>query len=111
MSRFSYGREHLRSRTIAAYLVNTLVPRDPDIRITAQNRNYQQSFYQLDYVQTGGAAPVFVAWRLGAGGWLGMGALLLSARLVFLWRQRPKASQFLISSNAATTIHQGGISK
>jgi len=40
-------------RRIAAYLVNCLVPRDPDIRVTAQNRNYQQSFYQLDYVQAG----------------------------------------------------------
>jgi hypothetical protein len=25
---------------IAAYLVNCLVPRDPDIRVSAQNRNY-----------------------------------------------------------------------
>jgi hypothetical protein len=37
----------------AAYLVNCLVPRDPDIRIVAQNRNERQSFYQLDYVQAG----------------------------------------------------------
>src|SRR5262249_50613777 len=35
---------------IAAYQVNCLVPRDPDIRIVAQNRNYSQSHYQLDYV-------------------------------------------------------------
>lgn len=40
-------------RQNAAYLVNCLVPRDPDIRIVAQNRNEQQSFYQLDYVQAG----------------------------------------------------------
>jgi hypothetical protein len=40
-------------RRIAAYLVNCLVPRDPDIRVTAQNRNHWQSFYQLDYVQAG----------------------------------------------------------
>ena len=37
----------------AAYLVNSLVPSDPDIRIVAQTRNAQQSFYQLDYVQAG----------------------------------------------------------
>jgi hypothetical protein len=43
---------HHQSR-IAAYLVNCLVPRDPDIRVTAQNRNHRQSFYQLDYVQAG----------------------------------------------------------
>jgi hypothetical protein len=39
----------------AAYLINCLVPRDPDIRIVAQNRNERQSFYQLDYVQAGGS--------------------------------------------------------
>jgi hypothetical protein len=39
----------------AAYLVNALVPSDPDIRIVSQSRNEQQSFYQLDYVQGGGA--------------------------------------------------------
>ena len=40
----------------AAYLMNCLVPRDPDIRIVAQNRNERQSFYQLDYVQAGGSS-------------------------------------------------------
>jgi hypothetical protein len=34
-------------------LVNCLVPRDPNIRILAQNRNELQSFYQLDYAQAG----------------------------------------------------------
>jgi len=38
---------------IAAYLVNCLVPQDPKIRVTAQNRNYNQSHYQLNYVQEG----------------------------------------------------------
>src|SRR5436190_17828319 len=33
---------------VSAYLVNCLVPSDPDIRIRAQNRNYEQTFYQLD---------------------------------------------------------------
>jgi hypothetical protein len=41
---------HHESRS-AAYLMNCLVPRDRDIRIVAQHRNEQQSFYQLDYVQ------------------------------------------------------------
>ena len=36
---------------IAAYLVNCLVPSDKNIRITAQNRSEDQSFYQLDFVQ------------------------------------------------------------
>lgn len=47
----------------AVYLVNCLVPRDPDIRIVAQNRNEQQSFYELDYVQSGGPSDsVFGKW-------------------------------------------------
>ena len=68
---------HHQSR-IAAYLANCLVPHDPDIRIAAQNRNYEQSLYQLDYEQAGSSGI----------GWMGALALLLSARLAFLWRQR-----------------------
>ncbi len=41
---------HHQSR-IAAYLVNCLVPRDRDIRVIAQNRNENQSFYELEYMQ------------------------------------------------------------
>jgi hypothetical protein len=43
--------ENHHQARIAAYLVNVLVPRDPDIQIVAQNRDELQSFYQLDYVQ------------------------------------------------------------
>jgi hypothetical protein len=39
---------------ISVYLVNCLVPRDPDIRVTAQDRNYDQSYYRLNYTQAGG---------------------------------------------------------
>jgi hypothetical protein len=79
---------HHRS-SIAAYLVNCLVPRDPDIRIAGQNRNYQQSLYQLDYEQAGGRpTQVFRAWLFGSNGWLTMVTLLLSARFAFVWRQR-----------------------
>jgi hypothetical protein len=70
--------ENHHARALAAYLVNTLVPRDPAIRIAAQNRNYQQSWYQLDYEQAGGAAQVVA-------GWLGAVPLLLFARFTFLW--------------------------
>lgn len=47
------NRHHSR---IAAYLVNSLASRDPDIRIGAQRRNENQSFYQLDYVQDAGGS-------------------------------------------------------
>jgi hypothetical protein len=50
--------ENRHQRRIAAYLVNCLVPRDPDIRIVAQDRNEQQSVYRLDYVQAGGGSIV-----------------------------------------------------
>jgi hypothetical protein len=57
---------HHQSGT-GAYLVNCLVPQDKDIRIVGQARNEQQSFYQLDYVQDGGApAPAFLSWWTGA---------------------------------------------
>jgi len=45
--------ENRHQRRIAAYQVNCLVPRDPRIRIAAQNRNFSQSLYELEYVQTG----------------------------------------------------------
>ncbi len=44
--------DHHQTRN-AAYLVNVLVPSDPDIRLGSQTRNQQQSFYQLEYVQAG----------------------------------------------------------
>ena len=73
---------------IAAYLVNGLVPTDPDITIRAQDRNYDQSFYQMDYVETDrSGAPSPAQWS-AVGGWLGTGALVLCARLAMFWRLR-----------------------
>ena len=45
--------ENHHRNEISAYLVNCLVPSDPNIRILAQNRNESQSFYQLDYADAG----------------------------------------------------------
>jgi hypothetical protein len=70
---------------IAAYQVNCLVSRDPDIRIQAQDRNESQSHYELKFEQTG-PAP-FTLWA-GRFGWLGAIPLLLFTRLVFVWRKR-----------------------
>jgi HupE / UreJ protein len=63
--------ENHHQTRIAAYLVNCLVPRDHDIQIVAQNRNEQQSFYQLDYVQAGGSpdAPL-LKWWTSVRGWI-----------------------------------------
>jgi hypothetical protein len=43
--------ENHHQSQLAAYLVNCLVPSDKNVRITAQNRNENQSFYQLDFVE------------------------------------------------------------
>ena len=67
---------------IGAYLVNCLAPADPNVTVTAQKRNYSQSFYELDYVQAGAAV-----WSPGAGAWLTLAAFLLCGRLVLLWRK------------------------
>jgi hypothetical protein len=82
---------HHQSR-IAAYQVNCLVPRDPDIRILAQNRNYSQSFYELDFVQAGVRSNPrsLTTWLAGAQKPLGTIALLLLAWLALLWGQRAK---------------------
>lgn len=92
---------HHQSR-IAAYLVNCLFPSDPAIRVTAQNRNYDQSFYQLEY--TNGAVravgqpsrPSWSALRLWL--WLGADALVLSAWLAVTLRRRWRTG---VAGNAA----------
>jgi hypothetical protein len=43
--------ENRHQSGIAAYQVNCTVPRDPDIYIATQTRNYSQSSYELEYVQ------------------------------------------------------------
>ena len=75
---------------IAAYLVNCLVPRDPDIQVITQNRNYQQSFYQLEYVQARVPSdPLSFGWWSADRGSLGIVALCLLVRLaLLLWRNR-----------------------
>src|SRR5262249_62302218 len=41
--------ENHHESSIAAYLVNCEVPSDPDVRVTGQDRSYDQSFYRLRY--------------------------------------------------------------
>jgi HupE / UreJ protein len=48
--------ENHHDTAISVYLVNCLAPPDARIRILAQNRNRNQSLYELDYAQSG--APV-----------------------------------------------------
>ncbi len=81
--------ENKHQSRIAAYLVNAVTPSDPDIRITAQSRNYQQSSYRLDYSQVSPpSGPLsLVSWP-GQRVWLLALGLLMTTRLTFLWRRR-----------------------
>jgi hypothetical protein len=85
--------ENQHQSRIAAYLVNCLVPCDPDIRVTAQDRNYEQSFYQLDYVQADVRSGLLsFSWWSGAVVWLGMAALAVFGGLALLWRRRARSA-------------------
>jgi len=85
--------ENHHQAKIGAYLVNCLLPSDPDIRIVAQNRNYSQSRYQLDYARTDiRSEALSLPWWPGDLTFLGAVALLLFCRLMLLWRRRPAAS-------------------
>jgi hypothetical protein len=86
---------------MSAYLVNCLAPREPDIRIVAQNRNEQQSFYQLDYAQGGAASDAArLRWWQDVPVWPCTAAFLLLARFTFLWRRRGSAQQTETSATA-----------
>jgi hypothetical protein len=83
--------------------VNCLVPRDPGIRIASQNRNYSQSFYELDFVESGArSSPLSLAWLSGAQKPLGMAGLLLVAWLALLWGQRAKNVKHVDQYSAVT---------
>ncbi|MBV8817497.1 MAG: HupE/UreJ family protein [Acidobacteriaceae bacterium] len=49
---------------MSVYLMNCLVPQDPGIRVTAQSRNQNQSFYRIDYTQSSppGSSPPASLW-------------------------------------------------
>lgn len=49
---------------ISVYLMNCLVPQDRGIQIVAQNRNQNQSYYRVDYANSGADQDSLVArWR------------------------------------------------
>jgi hypothetical protein len=52
--RLTFENYHLSAMSV--YLVNSLVSSDPEIRIGAQTRNYDQSSYRLDYVEGSAAS-------------------------------------------------------
>jgi hypothetical protein len=80
--------ENHHQQVIGTYLVNSLVPSNEAIRITAQNRTYDQSSYQLDYAQAAThSASVLAGWWFGPWGWADTAALLLLAGIAVVWRR------------------------
>jgi hypothetical protein len=80
--------ENRHQPAIGVYLVNSLVPADPRIRIAAQNRNYAQSLYELDYVLDGGVprAGTSASW-LHPWTWFDVSAFLLLIAALVLTRR------------------------
>jgi hypothetical protein len=100
--RLTLDNHHL-SR-ISAYQVNSLVARDPHVRISAQKRNYSQSHYELVYSQTDvrSAGPVLHWWSSGELAGLAALAILLLTRLVLM--RSPTRLAALKSSFHVSTI-------
>jgi hypothetical protein len=79
--------ENRHQSGIGSYLVNGLMPHGPDIQLAAQNRSYDQSFYQLDY--TDASAPL-TTFSLASWPWMHAAVMTLIVGLVlFLRHKRP----------------------
>ena len=76
--------ENRHQKGIAAYLVNCLEPRDPEIRVTAQRRNHEQSHYEVDYALPGSR-------RQGMWWWALLLALPAGRLALLLWRRQRRA--------------------
>ena len=97
--------ENRHQSRIAAYQVNCLVSQDPHIRIAAQNRDYLQSHYELEYAETDVASePLGLGLWSGPVKWLGPIVLLLMARLAWLWRPRYSSTWMFFFSQMSFRI-------
>ena len=72
---------------ISAYLVNCLAPRDPEIRVVAQRRNYEQSRYQVEYSQSRLGMLSLARWA-GSRGVIALAGLALLIRFAILWNRK-----------------------
>ena len=81
--------ENRHQRAMAVYLVNALVPTEPDVHVDSQNRNYAQSLFTLDYSLDAAGAVAQPRVRFpGTSRWMSVAALLLMAPMVLRWRRR-----------------------
>ena len=97
--------ENHHQSQIAVYLVNCLVPSDPNIQVKAQKRNYLQSRYELDYVQAGVDSGQLTSDRWsGVWRWLGMTTLILLLPLAWLWR-RVRSGMSAVSQKEGVSTH------
>ena len=100
--------ENRHETRISAYLINCLVPRDPKIRVTAQKRNYSQSFYQLDFMEGDPVPDLLSANWQGFPKWAGMALLLLVP--VVLLRRRCITRRFTIKASPSVANADGRLS-
>ena len=78
---------------IAAYQVNCLTPQNGRIRITAQNRNYSQSRYELDYTETGiDPASPLGGWTATLSEPVAVFASVLLGWMALIWTQRHRGN-------------------
>jgi len=78
--RLTFTNTH--QKRIAAYLVNALVPRDPHIRITSQNRDYAQSSYEMAFVEAAAGSRVVSLDSLVRSALLALGVFVGAIHLV-----------------------------
>jgi hypothetical protein len=69
---------------LSVYLVNALVPENPEIEVVAQRRDRLQHELRLDY-RVGAAAPPAPAWRFAAA------ATMVGLMTIVLFRRRRRA--------------------
>ncbi|HVY93965.1 MAG TPA: hypothetical protein VHA14_14490 [Bryobacteraceae bacterium] len=72
--------ENRHLAAISVYQVNALAPRDPDLKIEGQRRNYMQSRYEVEFAEPGGGKTKS----------LGVEAGLLAGWLLIVWGVRKK---------------------
>ena len=62
----AFCNRHSLPGAAPVYLVNCLVPRDPGLRVTGQDRSYNQSTYQVTYIQAAVGDPTPTTARTDA---------------------------------------------